>query len=152
VSNAIRREAGHESRKVASLNSPLPDEDCQILDLLPARATPEPPDELLSRIDQLPALYRQIVVAHFGIEGSPVSWGPLAAALGLSVSQAKRALEVALARLTITIGGIMVGSANLRTNRNWEQLAVTRDIALHNWHAEWIDRLVNTDGQTRADK
>jgi hypothetical protein len=34
------------------------------------------------------------------------------------------------------------GSANLRTNANWEQLAVILDDGLHDWHAAWIDALV----------
>lgn len=33
------------------------------------------------------------------------------------------------------------GSANLRTNRNQEQLTIIRDRATHDWHAAWIDRL-----------
>jgi hypothetical protein len=35
------------------------------------------------------------------------------------------------------------GSANLRTNRNLENLAVVNDPGLHDWHAAWIDRKVN---------
>jgi hypothetical protein len=34
------------------------------------------------------------------------------------------------------------GSANLRTNSNREQLCLTDDAALHDWHAAWIDQLV----------
>ena len=34
------------------------------------------------------------------------------------------------------------GSANLRTNRNREQLAVIRDRQLHDWHAGWLDQSV----------
>lgn len=34
------------------------------------------------------------------------------------------------------------GSANLRTNSNREQFALTLDPALHDWHAAWIDELV----------
>lgn len=33
------------------------------------------------------------------------------------------------------------GSANLRTNRNVEQLTIIRDRVTHDWHAAWIDRL-----------
>lgn len=40
-------------------------------------------------------------------------------------------------------GLVFEGSANLRTNKNREQLAVTRDRGLHDWHAGWIDQLVN---------
>jgi hypothetical protein len=34
------------------------------------------------------------------------------------------------------------GSANLRTNRNLENLCVANDPGLHDWHAAWIDQKV----------
>jgi hypothetical protein len=34
------------------------------------------------------------------------------------------------------------GSANLRTNRNMENLCVVNDPGLHDWHAAWIDAKV----------
>jgi hypothetical protein len=34
------------------------------------------------------------------------------------------------------------GSANIRTNRNMENLSVVNDPGLHDWHAAWIDRKV----------
>jgi hypothetical protein len=34
------------------------------------------------------------------------------------------------------------GSANLRTNRNMENLCVVNDPGLHDWHAAWIDQKV----------
>ena len=37
---------------------------------------------------------------------------------------------------------VLEGSANLRTNRNLEQFALTRDPALHGFYDEWIDSLV----------
>jgi hypothetical protein len=40
---------------------------------------------------------------------------------------------------------VFEGSANLRTNKNREQLTVIRDRQLHDWHAAWIDELVKTD-------
>jgi hypothetical protein len=40
------------------------------------------------------------------------------------------------------------GSANLRTNGNREQFALTNDSAIHDWHAAWIDELV---GQHEGD-
>lgn len=42
-------------------------------------------------------------------------------------------------------GLVMEGSANLRTNRNQEQLIVIRDRGTHDFHAGWIDRL--TEGK-----
>ncbi|MGH8743379.1 MAG: hypothetical protein ACREUY_03785 [Burkholderiales bacterium] len=35
------------------------------------------------------------------------------------------------------------GSANLRTNGNWEQFVLINDRQLHNWHAAWIDGLLD---------
>jgi hypothetical protein len=40
---------------------------------------------------------------------------------------------------------VFEGSANLRTNKNREQLAVFRDRILHDWHAGWIDSLASAD-------
>jgi hypothetical protein len=37
---------------------------------------------------------------------------------------------------------VLEGSANLRTNRNREQLAIVRDDSLHGWHSAWIDEVV----------
>jgi hypothetical protein len=42
-------------------------------------------------------------------------------------------------------GLVFEGSANLRTNKNREQLTAIRDRALHDWHARWIDELVSAD-------
>ncbi len=38
---------------------------------------------------------------------------------------------------------VLEGSANLRTNSNREQLTAVLDAELHDWHAAWIDELVN---------
>jgi hypothetical protein len=42
--------------------------------------------------------------------------------------------------------GVMVfeGSANLRTNRSRENLMMTRDRGLHDWHAAWIDEAIGS--------
>jgi hypothetical protein len=37
---------------------------------------------------------------------------------------------------------VLEGSANLRTNKNWEQLTAINDADLHDWHAAWIDQKV----------
>jgi hypothetical protein len=37
---------------------------------------------------------------------------------------------------------VFEGSANLRTNRNLENLCVVNDPGLHDWHAAWIDAKV----------
>lgn len=41
-------------------------------------------------------------------------------------------------------GMVFEGSANLRTNGNREQLTAIRDRPLHDWHAAWIDEVVNS--------
>ena len=46
---------------------------------------------------------------------------------------------------------VFEGSANLRTNKNIEQLAIHRDRGLHDWHAEWIDGVTNRHG-TKIDQ
>ena len=43
-------------------------------------------------------------------------------------------------------GLVMEGSANLRTNRNQEQLLIARDRGAHDFHAAWIDRLAEGKG------
>ncbi len=43
-------------------------------------------------------------------------------------------------------------SANLRANRNREQLTATRARALHDWHSAWIDELVSKDNAGQEEK
>jgi hypothetical protein len=40
---------------------------------------------------------------------------------------------------------VFEGSANLRTNKNREQLTVFRDRELHDFHSRWIDSLVSAE-------
>lgn len=47
---------------------------------------------------------------------------------------------------------VMEGSANLRTNRNREQLTAIRSQPLHDFHAEWIDNLVSRSNAKRAER
>jgi hypothetical protein len=47
-------------------------------------------------------------------------------------------------------GLVLEGSANLRTNGNREQLCLVNDRALHDWHAQWIDGLVNSHAEGDA--
>jgi hypothetical protein len=37
---------------------------------------------------------------------------------------------------------VLEGSANLRTNRNREQLTLVRGDTLHDWHCSWIDEVI----------
>jgi hypothetical protein len=47
---------------------------------------------------------------------------------------------------------VFEGSANLRTNKNREQLAAFRDRELHDWHAAWIDELVSADDGKKEER
>jgi hypothetical protein len=47
---------------------------------------------------------------------------------------------------------VLEGSANLRTNRNREQLTAIRSSPLHDFHAEWIDELVGKSNAKRVNK
>lgn len=44
------------------------------------------------------------------------------------------------------------GSANLRSNGNREQFALTNDPALHDWHTAWVDELVAAHEGEEAEK
>jgi hypothetical protein len=51
---------------------------------------------------------------------------------------------------------VLEGSANLRRNGNTEQFCLIHDAPLHDWHAAWIDALVNQhesdqSGSSQAD-
>lgn len=64
---------------------------------------------------------------------------------GVKVAAARSHCKVTLFDLGTSDGVVFEGSANLRTNKNREQLCVTRDRPLHDWHAQWIDALVSAD-------
>jgi len=63
----------------------------------------------------------------------------LATVRGQTVASARCHAKIAL--LTFADGTKLVfeGSANLRTNKNVEQMTCINDAALHDWHAAWID-------------
>jgi hypothetical protein len=47
---------------------------------------------------------------------------------------------------------VLEGSANLRTNGNREQLALTQDVGLHDWYAAFIEGMVGQhEGESRND-
>lgn len=100
ASNAVRREAGAEARKTASLHDrPLEEGGCELLDLLPARPPAATAEDVRERVAKLPPLYRLVVGLHFGLEGEPLGAGEIARAAGLTVPQVKRAVEIGLAQL-----------------------------------------------------
>jgi hypothetical protein len=71
--------------------------------------------------------------------------GELAAHPGVKVAAARTHCKVVCFDLGDPDALVFEGSANLRTNKNREQLTVFRDRALHDWHAAWIDSLVSAD-------
>lgn len=63
----------------------------------------------------------------------------------VTVAAARSHCKVVCFDLGAGDGLVFEGSANLRTNKNREQLAAVRDRALHDWHAQWVDALVRED-------
>jgi hypothetical protein len=63
----------------------------------------------------------------------------------VKIGAARSHCKVTLFDLGDGDGLVFEGSANLRTNKNREQLTVFRDRDLHDWHATWIDTLVKAD-------
>ncbi len=67
---------------------------------------------------------------------------------GVEVAAARSHCKVTLFDLGDGDALVFEGSANLRTNKNREQLTAFRDRGLHDWHALWIDDLVKTDAES----
>jgi hypothetical protein len=71
--------------------------------------------------------------------------GELSAHPGVRVGAARSHCKVVCFDLGGSDALVFEGSANLRTNKNREQLTAFRDRELHDWHAGWIDELVRAD-------
>jgi hypothetical protein len=71
--------------------------------------------------------------------------GELTAFPNVKVTAARTHCKVTLFDIANDDAIVFEGSANLRTNKNREQLTVFRDRALHDWHSSWIDELVGAD-------
>lgn len=106
--NAMRRLAGRQledGNRHSSIDVRPRDDSGRIggtiAELLPAPEGPDPETvaEVRKKVAKLPSVYRVIVAMHFGLDGEPGGWNAIAAATGLTIPQAKRALDVALARL-----------------------------------------------------
>jgi hypothetical protein len=70
----------------------------------------------------------------------------LAQARGQTVASARCHAKVACLAFADGSRLVFEGSANLRTNKNVEQLTCIHDAGLHDWHAHWIDAEVLRDG------
>jgi hypothetical protein len=66
----------------------------------------------------------------------------LATARGQTVASARCHAKVACLAFADGLRLTFEGSANLRTNKNVEQMTAVNDPGLHDWHAAWIDEKV----------
>jgi hypothetical protein len=103
--------------------------------------------ELLSLLDSQPGLRLTLLVSDFFAKhNKEMHEGfqeKLTAYPTARIAAARSHCKVVCFDFGDNDGLTFEGSANLRTNRNQEQLTVTRDRALHDWHATWIDRIVS---------
>jgi hypothetical protein len=105
--------------------------------------------ELLSLLEARKELALTLLVSVFHREHNKDLHAWLADELknhpGARIAAARSHCKVVCFDLGRRDGLVIEGSANLRTNKNREQLTVTRDRRLHDWHAAWIDELVGAD-------
>jgi hypothetical protein len=66
----------------------------------------------------------------------------LVTARGQTVASSRCHAKVACLAFEDGLQLVFEGSANLRTNKNVEQVTATNDAGLHDWHASWIDERV----------
>jgi hypothetical protein len=66
----------------------------------------------------------------------------LARQRGQTVASARCHAKVSCLAFADGLRLVFEGSANLRTNKNVEQMTAINDAGLHGWHAAWIDRKV----------
>jgi hypothetical protein len=71
----------------------------------------------------------------------------LAQARGQAVASARCHAKVACLAFADGLRLVFEGSANLRTNKNVEQVTAINDAGLHDWHAGWIDERVRAYGE-----
>ena len=111
--------------------------------------------ELCSLLAARPGLALTLLVSVFFVannkDGHASAVADLTAFPNVKVGAARNHCKV----VTFDLGGgdglVFEGSANLRANRNREQLAATRDRPLHDFHAAWIDDLVRADGREETE-
>jgi hypothetical protein len=66
----------------------------------------------------------------------------LARQRGQTVGSARCHAKVSCLAFADGLRLVFEGSANLRTNKNVEQMTAVNDAGLHDWHAAWIDQRV----------
>ena len=111
--------------------------------------------ELLGLLESFPAMRFSMVVSAFFRGHNKELFEEFAEALKeyptAKMTAARSHCKVATFDLADDDGLTFEGSANLRTNKNREQLAVIRDRTLHEWHAAWIDEMVYAHGDRKAE-
>jgi hypothetical protein len=84
-----------------------------------------------------------LLCANYMQKGSPdiyfAAVKELAEQRGQVVGSARCHAKVATLAFADGVKLAFEGSANLRTNRNYENLCVANDAGLHDWHAAWIE-------------
>ena len=102
--------------------------------------------ELLSLLDARPDLALTVLVSSFFRDHNKALFESFAADLGehpsARLAAARSHCKVVCFDVADDDALVFEGSANLRTNKNREQLTVFRDRPLHDWHAAWIDEMV----------
>ncbi len=111
--------------------------------------------ELCGLLDTSKGMALTLLVSSFHREHNKElhEWaiGELAAFPNVKVAAARTHCKVVCFDIAPADALVFEGSANLRSNRNWEQLSVFRDKQLSLWHASWIDELVSKDdGKEKA--
>jgi hypothetical protein len=102
--------------------------------------------ELIGLVRSTPSLALSLLVSVFFKEHNKELFEAVAADFA-ALPAARLAAARSHCKVVCFDGGdatplVFEGSANLRTNKNREQLTATRDRALHDWHAAWIDAMV----------
>jgi hypothetical protein len=105
--------------------------------------------ELLGLLENRPTLRLSLLVSTFfrGHNKELHEWftEELKSHPTATVAVARSHCKVVAFHLGNNDGLVFESSANLRTNTNREQLTAIRDRELHDWHAQWIDEMVQAD-------
>jgi hypothetical protein len=105
--------------------------------------------ELCSLLEIRKKMALTLLVSHFFREHNKklheYATGELTEYPNVKIGAARSHCKVVCFDLGPGDGLVFEGSANLRTNKNREQLTAFRDRELHDFHSRWIDSLVSDD-------
>jgi hypothetical protein len=97
-----------------------------------------------SRLVQRLTLLASDFMARSNAEVYQGAVAELAEARGQTVASARCHAKIACLAFADDDKLVFEGSANLRTNKNLEQMTCINDPGLHDWHAAWIDAEVRS--------